>query len=531
MSHSLRLGIQRNWERHWALSVGVVVIAAGAGVAACQNRDTGGGTGGGGTGAGTSNGGSTPSTGSGSGVNGMLFTPAGCDFTIAERPEYNNWGASTPVVGATPNIRRVRLGLGGNVQPGSKGLADPSTSIAMAWQTDTGTDVTQVQWGTTSDPTTWPATNLVSGITWDTPPGSINGTDGAEHMHEAYICGLKPATTYYYRVGGGATVATGVWSNVFSFTTTPAAGATPVTIAITGDSRGENTGGLAPAGINTWQTLQQRLKTIAPTLALFSGDVINLAPDQGEWEEWLDKAELDTDGKTPLTLPTLLSLNAHGNHDNHSALFYGNLVLPQDNATYPTYGELFYSFDVGPVHVLVMDNMYITDGGDDNYQPALTKWLNADLTAANANRANVPWIITVHHYPDYDSSLHSNEADVLADRAYFPPIWQQYHVDMAFSGHDHDYERTKPLNVGSDVNSPTATTDADGTTYVVCAGSGADPYSSGTSPFTAISANFSTGALGIYGILKATSTTLTLTAHNLTADGSDPVIDTYTITK
>ena len=36
-----------------------------------------------------------------------------------------------------------------------------------------------------------------------TPEGTLNGM-GDERMHEAYVCGLKPATTYYYRVGGGA---------------------------------------------------------------------------------------------------------------------------------------------------------------------------------------------------------------------------------------------------------------------------------------------------------------------------------------
>ena len=57
-------------------------------------------------------------------------------------------------------------------------------------------------------------------------------------MHEAYVCGLAPATTYYYRVGGGP-AGDEVWSDVYCFTTTPSDPAAPVTIGVTGDSRGQ----------------------------------------------------------------------------------------------------------------------------------------------------------------------------------------------------------------------------------------------------------------------------------------------------
>ena len=53
-------------------------------------------------------------------------------------------------------------------------------------------------------------------------------------MHEVHVCGLNPATTYYYQVGGGASGAE-VWSATQSFTTVPASGT--VTIGISGDAR------------------------------------------------------------------------------------------------------------------------------------------------------------------------------------------------------------------------------------------------------------------------------------------------------
>jgi hypothetical protein len=479
-------------------------LAAAGGFVACQ--DTGGS-------------GSSASTGGNPTL--QSFSLKGCSFSVAPRPEYKSYSESAPTVGKSPNIRRVRLGLGGNVAVGAAGHADPATTIGFAWQTDDGTLASEVSWGKTPDPAGWASSDRASGVTWLTPEGDLNGK-GDERMHEAYLCGLSPATTYYYRVGGGAS-GSEVWSEVYSFTTTPAAGDSKVVIGVTGDSRGQQN--------DAWRVLQRRMMLAGATMQLFSGDMVNLAPDQGEWEQWLDSAWKDADG-TPLTLGQLLSLSAHGNHDNHTALFFGNLVLPQDTATYPKYDELFFSVDVGPAHIVVIDDAFIvTPSGDPDYKGILTSFLDADLDAANKNRAKVPWIITMHHHPEYSSSSHGADADVLRGRAYFAPIWDKYHVDLTLAGHDHNYERSKPLTGPTD--SPTVHADPkDGTVYVVCAGSGADAYSAGTSNFTEKSHDYKDGAaLGLYGLLTLEKASLKLEAHELRADKSDPIFDTLTISK
>lgn len=495
-----------------ALAAASAAVAAGLVAVACQDTS--------GTTATTSG---TQSGKGGAGGSGPVstFTPKGCAFSVAPRPEYKDYSIAKPTNGATPNIRRVRLGLGGNVAVGSAGRADPSTSIAVAWQTDDGTLASEITWGEGADPSKWPAANRAGGVTWLTPEGGLN-PQGEERMHEAYLCGLSPSTTYSYRVGGGP-AGEEVWSDVYTFTTTPSAGPSKVTFAVTGDSRGQQQ--------NAWQILQRRITTMGVTMQLFSGDMINLAPDQGEWQQWLDRAWRDDDQKL-LTLGQLVTLSAHGNHDNHTSLFFGNLVLPQDVAKYPKYGELFFSMDVGPVHVIVVDDAWIVSPtGDVDYKGILDGWLHEDLDAATKNRAKVPWIIAMHHHPEYSSSTHGNDTDVLRGRAFFGPIWDKYHVDLAISGHDHDYERSKPLTGPTD--QPTVhSAFSDGTVYLVCAGSGADSYSAGTSTFTEVSHDFkSGGAIGLYGILTADATKLEIEARELRADGTDPVFDTVTITK
>lgn len=448
------------------------------------------------------------------------FSPQGCMFQVAARPEYLEWSESKPETAATPNIRRVRLGLGGNTKPGEPGKVDPATSIGIGWQTDDGTLASEVRWGSSPDASTWPAENRTTGVTWLTPEGTINA-NGNQRMHEVYVCGLTPETTYYYQVGGGPS-GSEVWSDVYHFTTTPNNPNTPVSIVLAGDSRGQDN--------EAWRVLQDRATKLGATLQLFSGDMINFAPDQGEWEKWLDLAWKDSEGNLS-TLGQLLTVHTHGNHENHTSLFYGNMLLPQDIANYPNYAELFYSFDVGPVHVVVVDDYWVGfPEGDPAYKSTLTAWLDADLTAANANRSVVPWIITMHHHGELSSSSHGTDSEVLAGREYFMPIWDKYHVDLAVAGHDHNYERSKPVT--GPAASPTPVNLNEGTVYLVCAGVGADAYGSGMSSFTDVSHNFSSGEfIGFYSILSATKTSLTIDGYELHIDGADVKFDTLTLTK
>ena len=433
--------------------------------------------------------------------------------------EYVDFAASTPVVGPTPNVRRVRLGLGGNVAPGATGRADPAHTIAVAWQTDDGTLASELAWGADPDPSKWDAANRAQGVTWKTPPGTLT-QNGEARMHEVYACGLTADTTYYYRVGGGPKGAE-AWSPVYAFRTTPSDPKTKVTLALTGDSRGEE--------MNAWQLIEKRVMAAAPNAQLFSGDTIVLASDQLEWEKWLDRGGTDDAGKVS-ALPSILTLAAHGNHENHNTLFFANVTLPQDVAAHAKYAELFYSVDIGPVHVVAFDDLNVGSSAAADYSAELGAFLEADLTAADANRVNVPWVVTVSHHSVYSSSDHAKDKDVLAIRAFVTPIWDKHHVDLAINGHDHNYERSKPLTGPSD--NPTIQSDPKlGTVYVVCAGTGADAYGSGTSSFTAVSHEFKNVGIGVYSFLTATSTSLTLDAHMATAAGDDPKIDSFTITK
>ena len=90
-------------------------------------------------------------------------------------------------------------------------------------------------------------------------------------------------------------------------------------------------------------------------------------------------------------------------------------------------------------------------------------------------------------------------------------------VDLVLNGHDHDYERTKPMRGATPGATP-----ADGTVYLVVGSAGAALYDAGSMFWTEKSEKTYN-----FVILKIRRTKLDMTAYRL--DGT--VLDSLTITK
>lgn len=78
------------------------------------------------------------------------------------------------------------------------------------------------------------------------------------------------------------------------------------------------------------------------------------------------------------------------------------------------------------------------------------------------------WKIVALHHPPYSAGYQGSSKHV---REVYAPIFEQYGVQLVLSGHDHDYQRSKPMN---------------GVTYIV-SGGGAGTRRTGTADFTAVS--------------------------------------------
>ncbi len=161
---------------------------------------------------------------------------------------------------------------------------------------------------------------------------------------------------------------------------------------------------------------------------------------------------------------------SHG-YGGHAA----RLDLPR---TGPTACPSVYSMRYGNVGVVSVDandlSMEIpTNAGYSG--GSQTAWMRETLTTLRADPGIDFVVAFFHHCAFATSSTHASDAGV---RAAVAPLFDEFSVDLALQGHNHQYERSNPIRRGrSTVQAPDGATvrpETDGTTYV-CVGSGGRP--------------------------------------------------------
>ena len=92
-----------------------------------------------------------------------------------------------------------------------------------------------------------------------------------------------------------------------------------------------------------------------------------------------------------------------------------------------------YSFDCGDVHLLCLDsNLYI----DPNDQ-ALQAWIDADLAATDAT-----WKFVLYHHSAFNVG---GDHFVVQHMRVLAPLFERHGVDFVLSGHEHNYQRPRPI--------------------------------------------------------------------------------------
>jgi hypothetical protein len=316
--------------------------------------------------------------------------------------------------GASPEPFHVHLGWPSG---------DPSVSVGFVWRTDVDTLASVVEWGEGEalDQRAEGASFLFGGSAGD-----------ENRVHEAHLCGLlKPGTTYSYRVGGE-----GHFSPVYSFTTPGAPGSFDrYRLALVGDSRG---------AYATWGTLLASIDAADPDLILFSGDMVELGPSQGEWDAWFD-ASGDVLARRPF-------LPAHGNHEFLAVNYFAQFLLPGV--------EEWYTFRYGDLTVVSLNDTV------RDYQVIESDQIRLMDEAFAASPDD--WKLAMHHRPVYSTCTRHGSDEVL--RSLWEPVFDRHGVDLVVAGHNHIYERSVPIRAGQEVAA------GQGTTYLVAGGAGAPLY-------------------------------------------------------
>ncbi len=286
-------------------------------------------------------------------------------------------------------------------------------------------------------------------------------------LHVAAVTGLQPGTKYAYTVRCGDARAQG------DFYTAPVR-ADKFSFSVIGDTQSYHEG------------LQPLLDAMGEEDTRFVVHVGDITDRGNIWGEW--RACFFDPGRPYLSRNVFWP--AYGNHD-------GGPYFPALFELRP----LYYSFDYGDLHCIVLDSYGAGSGGPGRQQQLA--WLEDDLKQNQAR-----WTIVALHVPMVATN---REVDWFG-KDDFLPLLERYGVDVVFSGHHPHYRRYRPL--GSPSNRPIL--------HITSGGGGGPVGGNMPSPLLSTGVN-----VNHYCVVTVDGDSLTIVAKAI----SGAIIDRFTLRK
>ena len=142
----------------------------------------------------------------------------------------------------------------------------------------------------------------------------------------------------------------------------------------------------------------------------------------GNHELWFRMPNRREDERSPITLEYKKSLRSE------------HCISPTRFQSKYNYGNSFYSYRHGSVHVIVLNPYTPCAPGSVQHS-----WLHAELRD-NIDRSKTPWLMVVTHNPLYtifEGHIRPVDADAMES------LFNFYGVNLVMSGHDHGYMRSR----------------------------------------------------------------------------------------
>lgn len=248
-------------------------------------------------------------------------------------------------------------------------------------------------------------------------------------IHEVVIDGLKENETYYYRV-----VSNDVPGEIGCFETAYE-GDDPFNFVVYGDSQ----------EVFPWAEylVRNKHKDICASITSHSGEarfivhVGDMTFLGNEHERW----DREFFGSAGALLRDKVLWPVLGNHEMNASWYFDFFSLPNED-------EHYYSFDFGNSRFIVL----AVEGyavGHEYGPPTRTPmepgspqytWLEKTL----ANSRDKTWLFVFFHQGPFASGI---EGAYTPAREILVPLFERYHVDVVFNGHNHDYEFSVKDNI------------------------------------------------------------------------------------
>jgi len=337
--------------------------------------------------------------------------------------------------------------------------SDPAHTINVNWRTDENY-IGEVRHDIESRNGAPEAYSSTTGGT-----GGVTTSKFEGYIHHVELTELEPDTPYYFICGNPGHG----WSEELSFRTAPVEGKN-IRFVVGGDSRWD-----ARYSYPQWPSARDNISELMasynPDFVIFIGDYIWSGQEQNEpdtWDNWLGAMfeywRTDDDRLIPM-IPVI------GNHEvTYPEPFEYDPMVDASNyymLFVPPGNKAYYSLNWGPdLHITILDSE-ILDPRSDSWG-AQMEWLKQDLN----EHYSYLWKLAADHRPVLDDTNFLNR---------WTPEFDTYHLDLVFSGHEHYYERSHPINLLQNQNSlspESYESPENGTIYVVSGGWGAPNYDS-----------------------------------------------------
>ena len=210
-------------------------------------------------------------------------------------------------------------------------------------------------------------------------------------INTAVMTGLQRNCFYHYSVGNGD-----YWSEVFEFS-----GRTPEVEEPFEDNKN---------GIHTWiygdlgigENGEGSKKMLENISFIGEHDVIlhmgDIAYNMDDYQGLVGDMFLKEVQSIAARFPYMVLI---GNHD-----LYGNMTQFINRFSMPKNADnegtsLFYSFNLGPVHFIMLNTVYPGSTSHAEMMQTQYNWLVKDLELAQKRRKEFPWIFVLGHYAMY----------------------------------------------------------------------------------------------------------------------------------
>jgi hypothetical protein len=250
--------------------------------------------------------------------------------------------------------------------------------------------------------------------------GAATPAPGVEVLtHEAEMVDLPAGAAICYRVGGASG-----WSPIRTFRTAEPGNA-PFSFVAYGDHGRTPNSEATTAAVNAAD----------PDFVMLAGDISYANGNQPVWDDYFNRIE-----PVASRMPYMVALGNHEVEDGYgTATFRNRFALPGQ--------ELYYSFDYANVHFVIVEGGAALEEGvlADELQ-----WVDRDLADAAARRESgeIDFIVVVQHFPLWSNHDGRGPCD-QAVMAVEEQILQRHQVDVLLVGHNHHFERSKPMAYGN----------------------------------------------------------------------------------